>query len=295
MIIRILSLFLIFSLFGCGGAKFISVATGGHLANDSFHRKIDCVYDLNHLFIDVEINGKTYLFLFDTGYEVSMIDQDLLDSLAFHPMKKQKTIGSSFDETKIVYGYLDQLSIDGISFNDIGVGIQDLSFISSPFKDRKVQGVIGANILRKAFWQINYQQKSILFSDQLSNVLPALDSNTIILDMTPRNTSGWGLSFVDVTIDDVTAPFVFDTGSSGALTGSAQLFHKLKSTSVFRDSTHSPLKIEQLFLEENRITDVSLDFGHMTRNLMGNAFLNRFIVTMDWQQNKLYLTSSSEK
>lgn len=294
MLIRILPFLLIFGLFGCGDAKIVSVATGGQIAETSFHQKIDCIYNQEHLFIDVEINGETYLFLFDSGYEVTMIDKDLLDDLAFHPVKKQKTSGSSFDDLRIVYGFLDKLSIDGFPFNNIGVGIQDLSFVSSPFEDKKVYGIVGANILRKAFWQIDYQQKSISFSDELNNVLPDLELNTIILDMIPRNASGWGLSIVDVTINGMKVPFVFDTGSSGGFTGTPALLTKLTGEGIINDSTEFPLKVNELLLGKTHVKDASLHFDRVKQNLIGNAFLDRFTLTMDWQENKLYL-SSSEK
>lgn len=63
---------------------------------------------------------------------MTTIDNSLLNKQDFQNIKKQKTNGSSFEEQKVQYGFLSSLTIHDIYLQDIGIGVQDLSFIRSP-------------------------------------------------------------------------------------------------------------------------------------------------------------------
>ncbi|BDS11231.1 aspartyl protease family protein [Aureispira anguillae] len=281
-------LVLLFS--SCSSSKLVLIATQGDLSQHEFNRQIDFYYKGGHIFIDVSLNDSSYTFLFDTGYEITMIDQSLSQALDFKPIKQYKTEGSSFKTQRIQYGFLSAVELDGISFQNIGIGIQDLSFIKSPFSDkRKIAGIIGTNILRKVYWQLNYNRKTIQFSDKLENL--TFSSDALVCIMTPRNSTGWGYNNINVNLNNIHEEFIFDTGFSGSFMGNFELLDKLQSNDSRIKSNDNFVHIDQLTFGEVRLENVPLTIKKGVKNLIGNKFLEAFIVTIDWKNNTLYLSS----
>lgn len=134
---KLIYLFLPLVLLSCSSGKLTSVATAGTVAQQIFNKEIGFNYVKNHIFINVAIQQKNYTFLFDTGNDVTIIDPHLSNRLDFQPVTKYEIEGSSFEEQKIQYGFLSSLSIEDVLFQNIGIGVQDLSFIKNNFPDQR--------------------------------------------------------------------------------------------------------------------------------------------------------------
>ncbi len=280
----------------CSGSKIITLATQGTLSKENFNTEIPFYYIGKHMYIDVVINQKTYTFLYDTGWDITHIDKSLLGELSFSSIKKHKASGSSFEEENLQYGTLsNSLIIGGISFQNIGAGIQDMTFLKSTFSDqRKIYGIIGTNILRKAFWRIDYNKQTLSFSNKIESF--PLDSNAIKVDMIPKSSSNWGLNRIKLTINGVTDNFVFDTGSYGGFSANEQFFERLKNTGekfVEISSNVEPqmrkYKVDKLEMDPLELKNQELLIEEDIDLLIGNDFLEEYIVTIDWLNNRLYL------
>ncbi len=111
--------------------------------------------------------------------------------------------GSSFEETEIQYGTMSNpLTIGGLHFENIGVGVHDLSFLK-PLEENftdgtKLYGITFTNIMRKAFWRINYTEKNITISNDINNLIS--DANITKIDMNSKNTDNWGANTIQVTL-----------------------------------------------------------------------------------------------
>ena len=279
----------------CSSSKIVTLATQGETSKKIFNEEIPMHYIGNHIFIESKINGKNYTFLFDTGYDFTTFDKSLIDKIHFTSIKKKSTSGSSFQNEKLQYGVIPSINIGVIEFNNIAVGIQDLSHVKSPFPDgRRIDGIIGANILRKALWKIDYQKQSLRFSNTIKNFPP--DTNAIKIDMIPKSSSNWGLNRIKVNINGVSENFVFDTGSHGSFSANNEFLARLN------DKAFSLLEIVDSLDSEKRkfqITELKLDM-HVFHNqelfiekdidlLIGNDFLDEYTVIIDWLKNELYL------
>lgn len=283
----------------CSSSKIVRLATSGNLSEESFKTEIPFYYLGKYMYVDVVINKKSYTFLFDTGWDITHIDKSLFTEIEFLPLQKYKASGSSFEETKLQYGTLaSPLSIGEIEFQNLGVGIQDMSFLKSNFPDnKKIYGIIGANVLRKAFWQIDYNKQVIKFSNKIESFPPT--SNAYKISMIPKSSSNWGLNRIKVTINGVTDNFVFDTGSYGSFSANTLFLERLKKANKtlveISDNGESPkrrFKIDALEIDSQKIQNQELLIENDIDLLIGNDFLEGFIVTIDWINNKLYLQPS---
>ncbi|WP_299215493.1 retroviral-like aspartic protease family protein [uncultured Aquimarina sp.] len=292
---KIIFLFFTLILASCSSSKIITLATQGELSQKVFNEEIPIYYLGKHIFIEVKINRKVYTFLFDTGYDISTIDKSLIEEITFTPLRKQTTTGSSFEDVKLQYGFLSSLDIGGVEFKNFGIGLQDLSNVKSPFSDgRKIYGIIGTNILRKAFWQIDYQIQIVRFSNIIENF--QFTSDAFQINMKPKTSSNWGLNRIKVTVHGLTDNFVFDTGSFGSFSVNYDYMERLKKeqkplkAKINNDNSEKPkyiidqLKVDSLELENQELlVEKDIDL------LIGNDFFDDYIVTIDWNANKLYL------
>lgn len=93
--------------------------------------------------MDVEIDGQLYNFLFDTGFDFTVIAEEHQPA-GFVKSFDYLTSGTSFEELRVPYGTIPALRIAGVQFEAIGVGIMDLSFINQDYVcEQRVDGVIG--------------------------------------------------------------------------------------------------------------------------------------------------------
>lgn len=290
-------------LSSCSSSKIVAVATQGQVSQVSFSKKINFDYVGKHIFIDVVINGETYNFLFDTGWEITSVDQRLLKVLDFQPTVKNKISGSSFEEHETQFGILAALRIGGLDFQNIGIGVEDLSFIKTEnLNGKKVDGIIGTNILRKANWKIDYVEKQISFSHDLVNL--KVNPNAFRINMVPRNPTGWGHNKIKIDLDNVEEYFILDTGSSGRLTANLSFLENLKpntlnSKNVKNNSNGKEkedkelVKISQVQIGNLDLKNIPLSLEKGVGFLIGNEFLEQFEVTIDWKNNNLYLLPNS--
>jgi predicted aspartyl protease len=289
--------FLLFVLIitSCSNSKIVTLATQGETSQKIFNEEIPMNYIDKFVFVEAKINDKRYTFLFDTGYDITTLDKSLIDEIAFTPLKKHTTSGSSFEDIKLQYGVLSSINIGKIEFNNLGIGLQDLSHVKSPFSDeRKIYGIIGTNILRKGFWQIDYTKNTLNFSNTLDNFPP--DKNAIEIDMIPKSSTNWGLNRIKVTINGISDNFVFDTGSYCSFSANDQFLERLNNTKPalleIGDKSKSgkrKFEIAELKLDGYKVRNQEILIESDIDLLIGNDFLDEYIVTIDWFSNKLYL------
>ena len=140
---KILLVVSILFLIGCKSMKVSSLAKSGIVLQTDFNETIDFSYIDKHIFVDVVINGKTYNFLFDTGWEISSIDKNLAGEINFKPVLKSKIKGSSNEEHVTNFGTVADLKISDVGFQNVGIGIEDLEFINKSYHcHKKIDGIL---------------------------------------------------------------------------------------------------------------------------------------------------------
>ncbi len=302
----LLLLFLVLNSIPSHSQKIIRLAKKGAVVQSDYSLEIPFRYENKHIFIDVTINGEIYNFLFDTGFDISAIDINHIKNSSFKKVLKKNVSGSSFENHKIQFIEIATLSISGIDFNETGASIIDLSFINKdyPCSEKPIAGVIGANLLRKANWQIDYKNGIILFSDTISKF--NISEKAFEFDMISK---GWGSPSVNVNINGIDKRFTLDTGSSGKITTGIEF---QKELNFYKDKVnYIPItrkgkrKSEQTYtnyyalIEQINIGDlylkeqiISLEKG--VSSLIGNELFENFKITIDWKNNTFFLDPIKE-
>lgn len=99
-------------------------------------------------------------FLVDTGAYPSVIDRKIADHLGLTGQPARVNVSNQTVETRLVV--LPSLLVGPIHAQSLPVLSEDLSFLQKAV-GRKVDGVVGLDVLRKSSFSINYRSKEMLF------------------------------------------------------------------------------------------------------------------------------------
>src|SRR5215467_6295946 len=99
-------------------------------------------------------------FLVDTGSYPSVIDQKIARRLGLAERLTRVNVSDRTVETRLVV--LPSLLVGPIHAQALPVLSEDLSFLQKAV-GRKVDGVVGLDVLRKSSFSINYKSKEMLF------------------------------------------------------------------------------------------------------------------------------------
>lgn len=286
--------------FSCNSAKNARIATTtqGNVLQQDYFETVPFNYYSNLIFLPVEVNGKTYQFLFDTGNDLTVIDDDLLSEINY---KSNNVEGDIYDANNskrtLQHITIKSIKLGAINFQNIGAQVTDLSSLSSILGCVSLDAVIGSNFIRKAKWQIDYMKKEIRFSDNI-NSLTFNKSNSI--NIKPKKNS----LPIDFNINGNIQTFTIDTGCNSKFISTPDLFEELnKNESLdyiisegvsFGAFGKNTSKSQFANIKESKIGFLSLknqvfNFKNKTHNLIGNEFLENFIFTIDWTARQIYL------
>lgn len=116
------------------------------------------------LMVDVSINNKVYKFILDSGAPTTISSNVVGD---FSHVITEDLYDAYGNVKPVDYKAIPELKIGNATFKNIVAVEHDVQL----FKDLKVDGFIGANILAKCVWDIDLQNKRII----LHKNLPAKD------------------------------------------------------------------------------------------------------------------------
>jgi hypothetical protein len=194
------------------------------------------------------------------------------------------------------------VGIGGARFRDVGA-VAGFIAPGNPLYCISGNGLIGANLMKEATWQIDYGAGLL----SMAASVEGLDhvEGAISLDFIPAS-EGSPSPIIEVPAGEGSLRFLLDTGSDGWLTVNP---NDLEGTGASVD-TDSPAVATvgagasgtfetrlvwtalDLELGETRLSDLpittttSLSEG---QGNMGSAFLRHYVVTIDWPESRLYL------
>jgi len=280
------------------------------LENKSFMTVLDFDYVANWIVVKVKIDGnyKEYPFILDTGAQ-TVISDSLLREIGTNNFSKMSS-GGDDDSTKNAFKNeiitIKGLQIGDLKFHDIGA-ITTINSEWGMLNCVSAFGVIGYNILNTCGFQIDYEKKKIILTDQIGSL-----GNYSKIDWvdftTPKNQATPIISAV--INDSIKVNLFFDTGSSGGI--------KLSSTGLYKAIIEKfPGKIAKYSFtptirirgEKNEIVKSmlfkasSVSFGReLSKELdinvdntperefsgfVGNEYLENYIVTVDYQNKRV--------
>lgn len=252
-------------------------------------------YGGGHILISAEIEplGGPKTLIVDSGMRSTVLDRDLAVPLS-----------TAFQANPaITYGLVDQLHLAEANFHHVSAVVTDFSAPGQPLHCLSSSGVIGASLMRYATWQIDYQARTLTVAQSakdLDHVADAIAVPFTLVNLSPAIALKIG--------DNLPVQVLIDTGWSGGIHLAYPDFLTLDPAQLESISTSKGL-VETLrglaMVNQNVMQTPALSLGDLTLenfpilvshgtntqpySLLGNGFLEHFIVTLDWSTHRLYL------
>lgn len=266
-------------------------------------------YENGHIFIKAKIQNQNVEsnFIFDTGAGTT-VSPELSQKINFKKISLKGDIDSK-DPLQKSFPMIDSLFIGNIKFLKTGAVEVEPSKITDP-RCKPFDGLIGANILKNSIWQINYETKELMVADKLSKLNNINDA--IKIPFTPASITGSPILSI-VLNDSLTMNWILDTGFNGFITFSNEdkdIFLKkipkkdivsnysLGYNTIYGKDTSTAIAYllnTTLNIGGHNFSNVPVTFGkyknisRKKNGVIGNKFLEKFVVTIDWKGNYIYL------
>ena len=297
---KILLILSLIFLTNCSISKKTHLLKLGSIKQKEFNQKIYFDTKAGLPIIKITINGTEANFLFDTGAP-NVISLELAAKLNLKMVTTNYVKDAGGYSEIMEYVMVDSITINSINFLNTCAIVADLnsSQITSCFK---IDGIIGANLMRKAFWKINYDEKSIQFSNNLAKLMDSDIWTKIEFKPNQAGSPKVNLLLNDTKIFNLT----FDTGFNGNISVAKNTIHSLNQTGFPINKTYRTgsssysinglskidttyyAKINSIKLGELKLKDNIIEFQRHS-NLIGTKFLSNFILLLDWENNRIYL------
>lgn len=295
-----LLLFASLLLLGCGK----NILPTGTIKQEGFTETIPFNFDYGLPIVKVNIAGVTYNFLLDTGAP-TVISLELAATLKSRAVKKSTVEDSQGNDNKQEFILIDEIKLGGLHFNTIGAVVIDLKH-SFEIKCLAIDGIIGSNQMSNAIWEIDYQNKNIIISDNFSEFKePEGASKLHFIEMGQQKTP-----LVRVQIDSLKSKLLtFDTGANGSISlpfshfkNAIQNYKQAKSYGHPSAGVYGPGKIDTITtvkvpymkLGTLVLNNPLLTFENASASVIGNAFLKDYKTIINWKTKTIYLQQQEE-
>ncbi|MCT4622962.1 MAG: retroviral-like aspartic protease family protein, partial [Schleiferiaceae bacterium] len=185
----------------------------GSVPQEEFSGRIafETMFDL--IILPVEIEGKQYRFLFDTGAPM-VISKELREQLELKAAAKSGVTDSQGKTERLDYVWLKEVKLAGIEFKKTGAIVADLRK-APEIACMDIDGILGANLMKLAHWKIDSKNNAMYFASR-KDQLEIPDSEPLVLPFKMKRTY---TPVVDLVVDDSVEVnnATFDTGFAGYL------------------------------------------------------------------------------
>src|SRR3990167_167376 len=284
----------------CSSLKLVKLLKQGDVEQPSFTSEIPFEMRMGLVVVKVNINGKDYDFMVDTGAP-NLVTKELAAELNLKPKVERRTGDSQGKKEVLEFAEMPEMLIGGVHFIEMGAAIADLKR-SNEIACLDADGFVGANLMKEAVWQFDYERKVITISDTISAFEIPADAYRI--PFTPAASS---TPLIDITYDGETDKRVtFDTGSNGFFNGSPTIRKSLQSTGKLTNSVvayganssglYGMGDGDSLYLSmvsETKLGNLTVpeqvvSFGSGARTI-GTKFLKHYRVIIDWSAKEIIL------
>lgn len=291
-------------LSSCKTIKVVKVLNQGSVSKEEFSVSVPFTYRMGLMIIEVEVNGKKREFLVDTGAP-NVISKELADELKLETKVTQEAGDSQGGKNELDFVVIDTVSIGELDFLNTGAAVADLKQ-SREIACLGIDGFIGANLMKRAIWQIDYDKQ--VFTLVSSREQLSIPADAIVLPFNPA-TSGTPkveLSYNSVEVKNVT----FDTGANGSFASKTAVFNDLKkdtavhtnygfgrnASGLYGHNAPDTIMYAQtdVVIGTATFTDQIVKFQPTQATIMGNEFLKNFRVIIDWSEKEIFLIKNHE-
>ncbi len=260
---------------------------------------LDITIERNLIIVPVEIDGKSYRFLFDSGAPL-VVSKELSESLGMKVLKRSNVRDSQGKINKQNYVRIESLSMGGEEFQGFTAIEADLRF-SPLLRCMNFDGVLGANLMQYRYWEINSADSTLIMSKSKAH-WNWQGKTTYRIPFTTKTTRTpvLRLPINGLKVSGIT----FDTGSSGVLSLPKKVKEGLDPDSlVFDQAGYLSGGLFGSTLDSSEEHMLSFDFPDTNfyfpvefestkrAGLLGMNFLKHFRVFIDWPAKEIGLQS----
>jgi len=279
--------------------KNIKLFKAGEVADESYYETVDFEQRKGFIIIKARINGEEREFILDSGAP-NLISKSLAEQIGLTKASEGRAIDSKGQIGFLEIVTLDTISIGSLSFTNTAAMVFELDSIPDMYC-MGVDGLIGANLMRHAIWDINFEDKDIILTDDLSRL--ENDNNSFAVDFT---TDVQGTPYFHAQLgENKLKNIMFDLGSAGSISVPYKSFRKIIKTeeiTVLRgygarsygifghcfDTSYSALT-RQLHFDELHMDSIviSSDKSSKAHPIMGTNILRDYHFILNWQENQI--------
>lgn len=240
-------------------------------------------------------------FIVDSGAPMT-IGSPLAQALGLDPLANIELAGPEGGHREVPVVRIPRIEIGGLGFHDVGAVVD---WVEPPdtLACLSRAGLMGASLLQTAIWQIDFQSRQITMSSSLAS-LQGLE-NAIRIPFKRSDAAGSPRIAVGVSDAD-NVSLLIDLGFNGSIAIPTALLERAgdkvadsaptemgqASSTVFGSvpSTVRITQLRELRLGELRLRNFPVVTGTSVSDFhVGIDFLRHFRVTLDWQNDELYL------
>jgi len=286
--------------------KFTQLMKGGVVQQKPFKVEIPFEYRLGLIIIKVELNNETYDFVLDSG-ATNVLSKELAETLG----KKRLIIVNNRDVhgnyQPMGFTKIKAVTIGGIKFEETASGIGDFNQ-SIEVGCLGIDGIIGANLMRLAVWEIDFKNQIITITNTKESLALGAEIKKI-----PFYTNSVHQPLCNVKVNAVEEKNVtIDLGSNGGFSLSYNTYEKIqkelpKNKKVIEYGYHGSGfygsgKIDSIFyLQANkllvggiRLDNQLLKFSKSSVPTIGTSFFKNYDLVMNWADNEILLTPHTD-
>lgn len=256
----------------------------------------------NHVYLDVTVNGKTYLFVLDSGAGSTVLDRAFAKKLGLEiegEMKGQG-VGNLVD---VSFATLPPYSLPGLEFTEQKVAVIDIGWLFFQSLGLDVVGILGYDFLSRVVTRVDYANELLSFYHPDSFSFKGEGSTIIEAPVAQSN-----MFSIPMTVDGVyEGKWNFDLGASGS---SFHYPYAEKNEFLDRDgvermsfgaggsSLSRTVPFDSVTIVGHTFTQPLMSFplqegkgafaGQSLIGNLGNDILRRFVIHMDYKKELLY-------
>lgn len=285
---------IIFCLPTCKTSDFLKQ---GFVQEETYSTTIPFDRSQGLIVIEVEIKGKTYDFILDTG-GMNLISSEIAEELGLSGSSPSTIHDSQGNKTKIDYFTMDKVKIGDIDFKQTGFGIVDFSQLNA-VGCFELKGMIGANLMQHAIWELDYEKATLKISNTLSTYDIPTSSTTV-----PFYTDNLGSPNIDISFyDNIIKKVELDIGSTNSFIFQEAWLDKIQNPTKLKgegwlsaglfgygeSKTAQFATVHQVIIQDLKIHPKIASFKPVEQSTIGNQVFQDYRIIFNYPAKEFIL------
>lgn len=181
----------------------------------------------NRILVDVEINGQgPFVMMFDTGAS-NILDSHVAQQLGLATHDPFEVQGGGEGGASAAYGDVDKMNVGTLSFANQKFMVIDLTMMKNAIGFRKLDGLIGFEVLSRYVAEVDYERKTLRLSEPKTF---RYRGNGEHIGFQFQGTT----PLVGAVIDGIPGQFWLDTGDRASMTLTTSFIAAKSLVSIYR-------------------------------------------------------------